>query len=109
MLYVKPSKDKAENWEHLYTQHLIDKKSKKLNILILCVLITQSCTFIRQPNKYPLIVTSVYQSSEPGYDIYVIRDYNPSTQGWGNAAMYIEFKDKRNKFKMGDTIVFSKK
>ena len=29
MLYFKLSKDKAENWEQLYTQHLIDKKSKK--------------------------------------------------------------------------------
>ena len=30
MLYFKPSKDKAENWEQLYTKYLIDKKSKKL-------------------------------------------------------------------------------
>ena len=29
MLYFKPPKDKAENWEQLYAQHLIDKKSKK--------------------------------------------------------------------------------
>lgn len=28
MLYFKPPKDKAENWEQLYAQHLIDKKSK---------------------------------------------------------------------------------
>ena len=27
MLYFKPSKDKAENWEQLYAQYLIDKKS----------------------------------------------------------------------------------
>lgn len=28
MLYFKPPKDKAENWEQLYAQYLIDKKSK---------------------------------------------------------------------------------
>lgn len=31
MLYFKPSKDKAENWEQLYTQHLIDKKSTNVS------------------------------------------------------------------------------
>lgn len=29
MLYFKLSKDKAENWEQVYTQYLMDKKSKK--------------------------------------------------------------------------------
>lgn len=28
MLYFKPPKDKAENWEQLYAQYLKDKKSK---------------------------------------------------------------------------------
>jgi hypothetical protein len=82
---------------------------KKLIILIFGALIIQSCAFTRQPNKYPLIVTGVYQSSEPGYDIYVIKDSNPSTSGWGNAAMYIELKDKSHKFQIGDTIIFNKK
>ena len=26
MLYIKPPKDKAENWEQLYAQYLMDKK-----------------------------------------------------------------------------------
>ena len=81
----------------------------KVFVLILAILLMQSCTFTKQPDKYPLIVTGVYQSSEPGYDIYVIKDSNPSTSGWGNAAMYIELKDKSHKFQIGDTIIFNKR
>lgn len=84
-------------------------KYKKIIILILCIFILQSCLFIKCPDEYPLIVTSICQSSEPEYDIYLIKDTNPHVQGWGDAAMYIELKDKRGKFKMGDTIVFNKK
>ncbi len=84
-------------------------KYKKIIILILGIFILQSCLFIRCPNDYPLIVTSIRQSSEPEYDIYLIKDTNPHVQGCGDAAMYIELKDKRGKFKMGDTIVFNKK
>lgn len=84
---------------------------KKLIILIFGALIIQSCTFTRQPDKYPLIVTGIYhyQSTPPGYDVYVIRDSNPNTTGYGKAAMYIEFVDKSHKFQIGDTIIFNKK
>lgn len=86
---------------------------KKLITLILSILIVilivSSYTFIRSPKDYPLIVTSIRQSSESDYSIYVIEDSNPSVQGWGRRAMYIELKDKRNKFNIGDTIVFNKK
>ena len=81
----------------------------KVFVLILAILLIQSCTFTRQPDKYPLIVTEIHKSYEDGYNIYVIKDSNPNTQGRGNAAMYIEFKDKSHKFQIGDTIVFSKK
>ena len=82
---------------------------KKLIVLILGTLIVQSCTYTRSPNDHPLIVTSIHKLSESEYDIYVIKDSNPKTDGWGTAAMYIELKDRRHKFKIGDTIVFSKK
>ena len=84
-------------------------KITKPVVLILTILLIQSCTFIRSPKDYPLIVTSIYQSNEPGYDIYVIKDCNPHVKGYGKTAMYIEFKDKRHKFQIGDTIVFNKK
>ena len=86
----------------------IMKTLGKVFVLILAILMIQSCTFTKQPDKYPLIITEIYES-EDGYDIYVIKDSNPKTQGWGNAAMYIELKDKRHKFQIGDTVVFSKK
>ena len=82
---------------------------KKLIILILGILIAQSCTFTRNPKDHPLIVTSIHKSSDSEYDIYVIKDSNPKTNGWGTAAMYIKLKDKRHKFKIGDTVIFSKK
>ena len=85
------------------------KKLEKVILLILAMLLIQSCTFTRSPEDHPLIVTKIYQSVDHGYDIYVIRDYNPRTEGWGNAAMYIELKDKSHKFQIGDTIVFNKK
>jgi hypothetical protein len=85
------------------------ERYKKLIILILGILIIQSCTFTRIPKDYPLIVTSIHQSIESEYDIYVIKDYNPNTVGWGKTAMYIELKDERYKFKLGDTVIFSKK
>ena len=69
----------------------------------------QSCAFTRSPEDYPLIVTSIHKSSESEYSIYVIKDSNPNIDGYGEAAMYIKFKDKRNKFMIGDTVVFSKK
>lgn len=84
-------------------------KYKKTIILILSIFILQSCQFMRCPDAHPLIVTSIRQSSEPEYDIYLIKDTNPHIEGCGAAAMYIELKDKRGKFKMGDTIVFNKK
>lgn len=84
------------------------KKLEKVILLILAMLLIQSCTFTRQPDKYPLIVTD-YKSAEDGYDIYFIKDSNPNNQGWGKAAMYIELKDKSRKFQIGDTIVFNKK
>ena len=73
------------------------------------MLIMQSCTFIRSPKDYPLIVTSIYKSSESEYDIYIIKDSNPDVAGYGEDAMYIKLKDKRHKFMIGDTVVFSKK
>lgn len=82
---------------------------KNLIIFIFGALIIQSCIFIRQPDKYPLTVTEIRNSYDNGYDIYVIKDSNPNIDGWGESAMYIEVKDKRNKFKIGDTVVFSKK
>ena len=82
---------------------------KNLFILILGILIMQSCTFIRSPKDYPLIVTSIHESSESEYDIYVIKDSNPDVAGYGEDAMYIKLKDKRHKFMIGDTVVFSKK
>lgn len=82
---------------------------KNLFILILGILIMQSCTFIRSPKDYPLIVTSIHKSSESEYDIYVIKDSNPDVAGYGEDAMYIKLKDKRHKFMIGDTVVFSKK
>ena len=82
---------------------------KKLIVLIFGVLIIQSCTFVRQPDKYPLIVTGIYNSSDDGYNIYEIKDSNPHAQGWGKAAVYIEFKDRSNKFQIGDTVIFAKK
>lgn len=87
------------------------KKIEKVIVLILVILLIQSCTFTRHPDKYPLIVTGIYHypSIPSGYDIYVIKDSNPNTEGWGKAAMYIEFKDKSRKFQIGDTIIFSKK
>ena len=86
----------------------IMKILEKVFVLILAILLIQSCTFVKQPDKYPLIVTEIYKS-EDGYNIYVIKDSNPDTQGWGDAAMYIELKDKSHKFQIGDTIVFNKK
>ena len=85
------------------------ERYKKLIILILGILIIQSCTFTRIPKDYPLIVTGIRQSIEPEYTIYTIRDSNPKVSGWGKAAMYIELKDERYKFKLGDTVIFSKK
>jgi hypothetical protein len=85
------------------------RKYKKTIILILGIFMLQSCVFMRYPDAHPLIVTSIRQSSEPEYDIYLIKDTNPHIQGCGDAAMFIELKDKRGKFKMGDTIVFNKK
>lgn len=82
---------------------------KKIIIISLSILILSSCTFVRNPKDHPLIITSISQSSELNYSIYVIKDSNPYVHGRGKAAMYIEFKDKRNKFNIGDTIVFSKK
>jgi hypothetical protein len=82
---------------------------KNLTILILGILIVQSCTFTRSPKDYPLIVTGIRQSYESEYAIYTIKDSNPEVVGWGKSAMYIELKDKRYKFELGDTIVFSKK
>ena len=82
---------------------------KNLFILILGILIMQSCTFIRSPKDYPLIVTSIHESSESEYDIYIIKDSNPDVAGYGEDAMYIKLKDKRHKFMIGDTVVFSKK
>ena len=87
----------------------IIKTLGKIFVLFLAILLIQSCTFVKQPDKYPLIITEIHKSYEDGYDIYVIKDLNPSTSGWGNAAMYIELKDKRHKFQIGDTVVFSKK
>lgn len=85
------------------------KICKKLTILILGILVMQSCTFVRSPKDYPLIVTGIRQSDEPEYTIYTIKDSNPKVDGWGEAAMYLELKDKRNKFNVGDTVVLSKK
>lgn len=82
---------------------------KKIIIIILSILMVSSCTFVRSPKDYPLIVTNISQSSESDYNIYVIKDSNPSVQGWGRRAIYIELKDKRDKFNIGDTIVFNKK
>lgn len=84
---------------------------KNLFILILGMLIMQSCTFARtrSPKDYPLIVTSIHESSESEYNIYIIKDSNPDVAGYGEAAMYIKLKDKRHKFMIGDTVVFSKK
>ena len=82
---------------------------KNLTILILGILVLQSCTYVRSPKDYPLIVTSIHKSSESEYDIYTIKDSNPNVDGLGPAAMYIELKDKRHKFQIGDTIVFNKK
>lgn len=84
-------------------------KYKKTIILILSIFMLQSCQFMRCPDAHPLIVTSIHQSSEPEYDIYLIKDTNPHIEGCGDTAMYIKLKDKRGKFKMGDTIVFNKK
>lgn len=84
-------------------------KYKKIIILILGMFMLQSCLFVRCPDAHPLIVISIRQSSEPEYDIYLIKDTNPQVQEYGDAAMFIELKDKRGKFKMGDTIVFNKK
>ena len=86
----------------------IMKTLGKVFVLILAILMIQSCTFTKQPDKYPLIITEIYES-EDGYDIYVIKDSNPNAQGWGDAAMYIELRDKRHKFQIGDTVVFNKK
>ena len=88
---------------------LIMKILGKVFVLILAILMIQSCTFIKQPDKFPLIVTEIRKSYEDGYNIYVIKDSNPNIQGWGDAAMYIELKDKSHKFQIGDTVVFSKK
>lgn len=87
----------------------IIKTLGKVSVLILAILLIQSCTFVKQPDKYPLIVTEIHKSYKDGYDIYVIKDSNPKTQGWGKSAMYIELKDKRHKFQIGDTIIFNKK
>lgn len=85
------------------------KRYKKLIMLILGMFTIQSCTFVRSPKDYPLIVTGIRQSTESEYNIYTIKDSNPSVNGWGEAAMYIELKDTHHKFKIGDTVVFSKK
>jgi hypothetical protein len=84
-------------------------KLGKLISLFLSIFILQACTFIRSPKDHPLIVTCIRQSAEEGYNIYTIKDTNPSVKGWGEAAMYIELKDKHGKFEIGDAVVFNKK
>ena len=84
---------------------------KKL-LAILAILLITSCDGVweKKPDEYPLTVVSIYKDGNcPGYTHYTILDNDPSKNGWGADAMYIYLLDKEDKFKIGNTVIFSKK